>query len=442
MTQIVLAQGSDLFSRLSQFSSEFPAWVLLLGVFFLVATVQLALSKHVFWLIPTYLLMCMFSGHIVSQLDTGTTLIRWWLILCFCIAALKMGSYPGSICIMLGTYWLFSLFSTLWSPNFGGGIQLAGLSVLMTLGASTAISGIMANPAIIMKTLNLYALMSVVFILNGLVSIGNLSGSRFAGAMGEAVGLFVITGGLLMPTLLWAFLTKEKSLRLAAGLGFILVSALCATSGQRAGFFAGAISCLPLLFQLNSKFFARSLVVISVAVIFSTLFIQLFPQQSEFVVKRYFDTDKNGNMSLSIDTTGRNELWNRALKRTMEKPIVGFGAAADKRSNIGGFHNAYLQEWYNGGVIGLFLFLGASLVALYKTFRLTQLKHLDDEIRQYSRLLFSWMIVLFLTSFFESKLASPSNIMAFTMVLIGVMTHRLELHAKSIQHEQLYSQRI
>ena len=147
-------------------------------------------------------------------------------------------------------------------------------------------------------------------------------------------------------------------------------------------------------------------------------------------------------MSLSIDTTGRNELWNRALKRTMEKPIVGFGAAADKRSNIGGFHNAYLQEWYNGGVIGLFLFLGASLVALYKTFRLTQLKHLDDEIRQYSRLLFSWMIVLFLTSFFESKLASPSNIMAFTMVLIGVMTHRLELHAKAVQHEQLYSQRI
>ncbi len=432
MITSLLAQGTDLFSRLANFAEVFPAWVLLFSLIGLLASLQLALSRNAFWLIPIYLTMCMFSGHIISQLDTGTTLFRWWLIICFCAAALKIRKYPGPICIMLGSYWLFSFFSVLWSPNFSGGIQLSGLNVLMNLGASCAIAGLILSPLEIKKVLKIYCLMSIIFVTNGFASIGNISGSRFAGALGEAVGLFVITGGLLMPALLWAYLSHSKGTRIAAAISFILVSLLCVLSGQRAGFLAGVISCIPLIFQLNAKFFSKAIIATTCTVLFCGFAIQSFPQQMKFITTRYFDTDRNGNMSIRTNTTGRNELWNKALDKTLERPVLGYGAAADKRAKIGGFHNAYLQEWYNGGILGLFLFFGASLLALYKTFRLTQSKTLDEESLQMSRLLFSWMIVLFLTSFFESKLASPSNIMAFTMVLIGVMTHRLEMHANSI----------
>ena len=431
MNTLLLAQRTDLFSRLDSFAELFPAWVLLFALAGLLASLQLALSRNAFWLIPIYLMMCMFSGHTIRQLDTGTTLFRWWLIFCFCVAALKIGKYPGPICIMLGCYWLFSLFSVLWSPNFSGGIQLSGLNLLMNFGASYAISGLISSPSKIKKTITLYCLMSVFFIANGFVSIGNISGARFAGAMGEAVGLFVITGGLLMPALLWAFLSHPNYNRYAAAIAFTLTTTLCVLSGQRAGFFAGVIGCFPLLFQLNAKFFSRALI-ISIAVVAAFIFtLQLFPIQTKFIAERYFEIDRNGNMSFSTNTTGREALWKQALDRTIERPILGHGASAHQKSEVEGFHNAYLQEWYNGGIIGLFLFFGASVLALIKTFRLTQSIFFDEETRQMSRLLFSWMIVLFLVSFFESKLSSPSNIMTFTMVLVGVMTHRLEACAKS-----------
>ncbi|MDB2318418.1 O-antigen ligase family protein [bacterium] len=302
----------------------------------------------------------------------------------------------------------------------------------MNCGASCALAGVISSPLEMKKIVNEYCLISIIFIANGFIGIGNLSGGRYAGAMNDAVGLFVITGGLLMPALLWACLFHVKSARIAAGIAFLLVTLLCVLSGQRTGFFAGIIGCIPLIFQVNGKFLIRGLIVFSAVITFCIFAIQLFPQQTDFITKRYFDINRNRNISIRVDTTGRSLLWKRAFDKTMEKPILGHGAAADRISEIKGFHNAYLQEWYNGGIFGPALFFGASVLALFKTFRLSQSKTLDDEAQQISRLLFSWMIVLFLTSFFESKLASPSNIMAFTMVLIGVMTHRLEIYANSV----------
>ncbi|MDA7875282.1 O-antigen ligase family protein [bacterium] len=435
-----LAQGNSLFSRLSNFAEVFPAWVLLLAMIFLLGSVQLAFSKNAFLLIPIYLVMCMFSGHTINQLDTGTTLFRWWLIFCFSATALKMGRYPGPICMMLGCYWLFSLFSVLWSPNFSGGIQLSGLNILMNIGGSCAIAGLILSPLEVKKTAELYCLMSIIFIFNGFVSIGSMSGSRFAGALGDSVGIFVITGGLLMPALLWAFICRSKGTRIAAGVGFTFVSLLCVLSGTRTGLFAGVLGSLSLLFQFDAKAFVRAMVALIITVIFCLSAVQLFPQQTDFISSRYFETDRSGNLSIRTNTTGRDELWKKAFDKTVERPVLGRGAAADKKARIGGFHNAYLQEWYNSGIVGVLLFFGASILALFKTFRLTQSKTLDKECLQISRLLFAWMIVLFLVSFFESKLTSPSNIMAFTMVLIGVMTYRLEIHANSIGHAPIHIQ--
>ena len=426
--------STDFFGRISSFTEQFPAWLLLLGIFFLFATIQLSLSRYAFWLIPAFLLMCMFSGNKIAALDTGSTLMRWWLIFCLCISSSRRYIFPGSICFMLGTYWLFSIVSALWSPNFRGGIQVATLSFALSWIAASGISGCLMNLQSIKNVAQSYLALSAIFIANGAISLGDIRGSRFAGSMAESVSatLFVITGGLLMPTLIWGFNTFGGWKKIMSLIGFSAVFGLCFLSGQRAGLFAGVISCIPLILKIDSKILTRffvSTLCISAVIACS---IQLFPQQSDFIFGRYFRIDRNGTTALSFNTTGRDKKWGAALEGIWDKPIIGHGVAADKISGIGGFHNAYLQEWYNGGVLGLALYLGASIAALFKTFRLSRSPYLDDDSRQLSLLFFSWMTVLFLVSLFESKLANPSNIMPFTLVLIGVMTHRLELHAKTL----------
>ncbi len=131
-------------------------------------------------------------------------------------------------------------------------------------------------------------------------------------------------------------------------------------------------------------------------------------------------------MSINTDTTGRQELWGEAFTACLQNPIIGHGAAADKLTSIERFHNAYLQEWYNGGLISLIFFTGTFAFALFKTFNLTRLRNLDPESLQIGRLLFCWTIVLTSSAFFEGKLASPSNLLIFTFILVSIMASRLE----------------
>ncbi|MDB4468560.1 O-antigen ligase family protein, partial [bacterium] len=199
-------------------------------------------------------------------------------------------------------------------------------------------------------------------------------------------------------------------------------------SGQRSGFFAGVIACIPFVFQFKKSAIIPSLVAVAIATMLSVLLLQSFPKQAEFLTRRYLNTTKTGT-SIRLNTTGRDQRWAAATKKILERPIIGHGVAADKKAGIGGFHNSFLQEWYNGGVAGLLLFSGGCLYALFKTFRIWRNKFLIHEHRQLGCVLFSWMIVLILSGCFESKLASPSNIMAFTMILVSVMAHRLDVYA-------------
>lgn len=432
MSFFLAQQDNDLLGRIAELGERIPFALIPIGAICLLALLQLALSPRAFWLIPIYLVMCMFSGHSLTMLDTGSTLVRWWLILCFCLSATQKTGYPGKVCEMLGWYWSFSLVSLIWSPNISGGIQLSGLSLAMTAVASRGISGLIPDIATARRVILWYLLMAVVFVANGLLSLGSMRGARFAGGMGEAVALFVITGGLLMPALLWGYHSLRGNRRSYCLVGFGIVSGLCLVSGQRTGFYAGSIACLPFIVQFQSKYLSRGASALLIAVACGAIAIQFFPEQASFLAKRYLNTDSRGTVTISTDTTGRENKWLAALEKINENPVIGYGAAADQKSGIGGFHNAYLQEWYNGGAVGMFLFFGASVLAFSQTFRLMTNRQIDPKITQMGRLLFCWMIALFLASFFESKLASPSNIMAFTMVLISVLSYRLQTHSDAV----------
>ena len=318
---------------------------------------------------------------------------------------------------MLGIYWAFSMVSSFWSPNTTSGLQIATLSFALTIFAASGISGLVPDLKTCRKVMMIFLWMSAIFIINGLVGAGQLSrtvGNRFGGSTTSSV-LFVITGGLLMPTLLWGYSTlrvrKHRNLCL---LGLALVTTLCFLSGQRSGFFAGILGCMPFVFRFRAAYIVRGFFVVGLLVVLAWVATISFPTQTEFLTRRYF----------SLSVTGREYAWTWALQGIMNRPVIGHGAGAHLTIGFG-VHNAYLQEWYNGGFLGVALFFGASIVAAVQAFSLSKNKAIPKEASDMGRLLLCWVVVLIATSFFESKLTTPSNIMPFTLVIVSVLSYRL-----------------
>ena len=52
---------------------------------------------------------------------------------------------------------------------------------------------------------------------------------------------------------------------------------------------------------------------------------------------------------------------------------------------------------------------------------------LPPEALNLARLCLGWVVTLSATAFFESKLTSPSNVLAFCTVNVGLMIHHLNL---------------
>ncbi|MDA8964583.1 O-antigen ligase family protein [bacterium] len=417
---------NDLAGRLFQFSDRVPVVFWVLPIFYLAGTLFISSTKYSFFLVPSYLFLCLFSVSTSEAIGPAATLARWWLIVCFCIAAAIRSGPPGTVCRMLGFYWAFSLVTCLWSPSLAHGIQSSGLAFLLTYIGSRGLAGMLSNTGQIRKVFLLFAGMSPALIAISVAGLSSLTGGRYAGGMAESYGLFVITGGLLMPTLLWCFFSCRGRVRFFYGLSFLFLMPLLLLSAQRTGFFAGVIACIPMLMQFSFRRILYASMISGGVLIVGVIALNFFPEQKMFIQKRFFVESEGGGMMISTNTTNRTDRWTSAIEKIGDRPFIGYGASAHREAGFGGFHNAYLQEWYNGGILGVVLFFGASVVALWKSFRLLGSAVLSAKDRYLCRLLFSLMLFLILVSFFESKLASPSNIMVFVMVLVGVSILRLE----------------
>lgn len=78
-------------------------------------------------------------------------------------------------------------------------------------------------------------------------------------------------------------------------------------------------------------------------------------------------------------TTGRTEIWESAIAHVHEKPVIGHGLASEiiythtfddgSKEYVRNAHSLYLSTLVQGGVIGLFLFLGMTGAILAKAYR-------------------------------------------------------------------------
>ena len=411
----ILASSTDLAGRMARLTSEAGPVAIILLLTVAVGCVALLTFKKTNWMIAGYCVALMFSGHFIDAVDTATTLLRWGIIGLLLLSSVN-GTYRlGTICTMLSLHWGFSIYSVVWTPTKTFGLQLSVLSLAMTAPAALAMSYCYRKNTNLDFVPRCLCLAAALFVANGVVGFSSLTGGRFSGATTSAP-LFVITGGILMPTLLWGYFNLDKvKLRNACAVGCLCVFGLCLLSGQRTGFFAGVIGCIPVLARFGAKRLAQGIFVLVASVVIGLLAIRLFPEQADFLERRYNVTN----------FTGREYAWKWSLIKIQANPLVGYGAGSHS-IRAWGFHNAFLQEWHNAGILGLILFSGAFLVALVKSTQLSFFSALKGHDRELARLMLGWSVTLIMGGFFESKLTSPSNILAFCIVQIGIILTHLE----------------
>jgi len=163
----------------------------------------------------------------------------------------------------------------------------------------------------------------------------------------------------------------EKWMRVVNFLYLPVASIGIALTGSR----GAMIAALPTLFFILPtlgilKPWARALFLV-LAICGAYAATLLVPQSSiDRLATAYSELTGGGNL------TGRTLIWNDAINRVMENPVLGIGSDAFSSISQSGLvaHNSFLSVWVETGIIGLVLFLSILLIATRHVFTLPKLE--------------------------------------------------------------------
>ena len=400
----------DLFTRIALFIEDAGALGVLGLLLAILALLVIAVTRRQGLLVQAYLLALMFSGFTVPAIDSGSTLFRWGVLVALGASGLFGWRNPGLPAMMVAGLGVFGAATVGFSPRPQYGFQFGVGLILMTGLAGGVIARNFPGIGGVRKLVGYFRVVAVVYAVLAVSALPTMrQGGRFSGLISSAP-LFVMSGGILLPILLWSWLDRGRTdaARRRSGALALAILALMLLSGQRAGLYAGAIGSVPLIVNARLGRAVRALVGLGVLGI-GFLFVQSrLSTQVEFVTSRYESTD----------TTGRAERWDRALSLCLSDPITpaGFGAL----TVVGfGFHNAFLAAWFEGGVLGLLLFPGACLVLIFSYLSVIR-SRAPTEVQDLGRLFLGLTLALIAGAFFEVKLYSPSNILIFTLTILSI----------------------
>ncbi len=267
-------------------------------------------------------------------------------------------------------------------------------------------------------------------LLNFISLPGHLNeASRFSGYSKGAPTFALFLGGLL-PFSFWGLWRADnRAIRVVCGSGFLFGLVTLIFSGQRTGSVAGIVGLIPLLFTFQQrkriKWFVFLMVLLSL--LGYVLFKQSGPKMVDFLLGRY---------SLESGLSGRELIWGSALSEIYKSPFLGKGIGAAESVMRYSFHNAYLEVWFNTGVLGLFLFLAAQLYFIYRIVYLSRICK-EPEIRSILALGLGYMIGFTLICLFESTGAGASNLNLVLYLFLAALVSNKHL----VNHTQLTNSR-
>ena len=387
-----------------------------LGLFALLGLIVLLVSLSILTITRSRkalllcLVLCMpFAGFVVSSVDAAATLLRWLIIFFLAASGIHGLRSPGGSNLWLGVFGVVTLVAAVFSPYPLVALQFSLLWITLTwlVAASWAseirrVEDIHAFIKILLVGAGLYVLLAITQLPTF------RGGTRFAGTSTGAP-VFVITGGLLMPVALWTVLyLKEKRWRNFALFLTVAIATLLAFSGQRTGTYAGVIACVPIVWRFTPRSIAVTSFGLTMVVIAIWVVAVLFPEQTEFAVKRYS----------SLDVTGRGVRWRQGWEICSQTPFFPHGV----KPHVD-FHNAYFEAWFRGGLQGLIIILCAQVTLGWQSWKLIRSRR-HQEFSAIGRLTFGILLFVVASSLPEDKLISPSNMTIFMTVLFGVIASR------------------
>jgi O-antigen ligase len=384
-------------------------------------TLYFCLSNKISILMSLLILSAALVSTTIPILSNIASLTRWLLILLLLLSALLFGKLKLSFGVFLFWGYVFWGFvSLLNAPQLVWEIQRGTLLLIVAMAIPFAFGD---KPYTVYKqTLILIAFVAAIYAIINSVSLPASLGDpeRFRG-YSTGVPVFANTLGALLPFTLWgAWKADSVIVRILCGVGFVAGTITLILSGQRTGTVAGLIGLVPLLFAFFQKSTNRRWAILfSVLLLLSGYFIylQVSPEKMDFLFGRY---------SASAGLSGRDLIWQRTFAEITKNPFWGRGIGAAETLISNSFHNAYLEAWYNTGLIGLMFFLVAEVYYFQRIFKLIRVNGKEDTSLIFP-LSLGYMLGFILLSTFESEGSTASSVVLLMYIYFGVFVSNQNL---------------
>ena len=343
-------------------------------------------------------------GTTIPIVENIASLLRWLSVLLLFLCGLLFGKIaipsrllPFLAYVFIGFIFLTRAISPIW--QFQRGFLLLIVAMAIPVAFSSRSYGTYRS------TLVLIAVVASVFaVVNAISVTSHLSDpTRLMGYSKGAPSFAVILGGLL-PFSFWGLWSVRSSvLKLVLGVGFLSGAVTLALSGQRAGTVAGVVGLIPLIIvtTLRKRNVGWSLLVLALLFLLGSLLVrQSSVARINFLLSRY---------SFDSGLSNRGLIWQMALSEIAENPLLGKGIGAAEWVISSSFHNAYLEVWFNAGLLGLVFFLIGQIYLFYRISFLIRISP-DPEKESILALGLGYMLGFLVLCVFESIGAGASNL--------------------------------
>lgn len=217
-------------------------------------------------------------------------------------------------------------------------------------------------------------------------------------------------------------LTAFSNSKLIFSISAVLLLIAVFFTGKRSLSLIGVMIPLMTWFLTSKKGGVKIMIIVSIIVLISIIYYIVLPYIFEhfnfFFFQRLQESFYNAKTGDSTSlTSGRDYIWNLAIKTWNENPIFGVGAAnfIDYTGSRTDVHNSYLQILCEQGIIGFTFYIIALLSSIVYTIRLLK-KDLDTNLRAYLKVSLASQLTYALYSF----TGNPHIDFCMTMEILSV----------------------
>ncbi len=377
--------------------------------------VYLFVSRRLDALVFLLVLSATFVGTTIPIVDNLSSLARWASILLILLSGLIFSrTFPSFGPLLFLGYAIIGFACLLQPVSFTWQFQRALL--LLVVAASVPIAFGNRPYETYRSSLVFIAGVAALFSIANFATLpGHLKDpGRFMG-LSKTAPIFADVLGGLVPFSLWGcWNARSKVLRVFCIVGFICGTICLVMSGQRTGTLIGIMGIAPIIFIAGTRRrqIMRSLLLLLALVMLTFMFSRWASvEKMDFLASRY---------ALDSGLSDREIIWGRAISEIARNPLFGRGTGAAEKVFGSSYHSAYLEAWFNAGILGLVLYVSSQAYFFYRIYRLNR-DCSDFESKTVLALALGYNLGFMGMGAVESIGAGASNVNVILYLFLGVL---------------------